>query len=114
MLLQKGEKLHVVTRRFFESDLKRHFVGEVVAATEAAVRLNGYAFVFDAWANIYVKRPEKRERIIPLTDTSLILTVIPQEVDLDKLQYKMGRDNRLTMTDGAFFSLDINEFGARA
>jgi hypothetical protein len=81
MVLQTGEKLHVVTRRLFESDLKRHFAGEVVAISENLARLSGYAFIFDAWANMYVKRPERRERIIPLTDSGLILTVIPEEVD---------------------------------
>ena len=114
MILQKGEKLHVVTRRLFETDLKRHFAGEVVDVSETVVRLSGYAFIFDAWANMYTKRPEKRERIVPLGDSGFILTLIPSEVDLEKLQYAMSKDNRLIMTDGKDFSLDIHEFGARA
>ena len=32
MVVEPGEKLFIVTRRLFEGDLRRHFVGEVKAA----------------------------------------------------------------------------------
>jgi hypothetical protein len=41
VVLEEGEKVHVIARRFFEDDLRRHFVGEVQAVTESAVRLEG-------------------------------------------------------------------------
>ena len=31
MVLQSGEKVHIVTRRMFDGDLRRHFAGEVKA-----------------------------------------------------------------------------------
>lgn len=34
MILEPGEKVHVIVGRNFEADLRRHFVGEVVAAAE--------------------------------------------------------------------------------
>ena len=41
MVIDKGEKIHIVTRRNFEGDLRRHFVGEVVEVQDAAVRIEG-------------------------------------------------------------------------
>ena len=55
MVVEPGEKLFIVTRRLFEGDLRRHFVGEVKAATESTVRLEGYTFVFDAGIGKFVR-----------------------------------------------------------
>jgi hypothetical protein len=112
MVLNKGEKVHVITRRLFDNDLRRHFVGEVEAVSEVAVRLAGYVFVFDPGNNQYVKRPERRVRIIGLADSGSIINVLPQHVDLDALSYQMSAQDRSVLTDGSSFSLDINEFSA--
>ncbi len=37
MVLAQGEKVHVILRRNFEGDLRRHFVGEIIAASETFV-----------------------------------------------------------------------------
>lgn len=113
MIVNPGEKLHVITRLRFEGDLRRHFVGEVLVATETLVRLRGYAFIFDPWANSYVRKPEVRERIVPLGDSGLILTLLPPDLDLDRLHYQMTPETRLMLSDGNGFSLDINEFSPR-
>lgn len=112
MLVNVGEKLHVLTRRLFESDVRRHFAGEVKAAESLAVRLEGYLFVFDAAKNAWVKRPEKRTRIVGLADSGHVVKVIPSGVNLDELEYRISPDKHLVVTDGRGFSLDINEFGA--
>ena len=111
MILSPGEKLHVITRRQFEADLRRHFVGETEAVAESAVRLNGYAFIFDATRNEYSKRPELRTKIVALGDSANVITLIPKEVDLSALRYEISASKRLVVTDGRAFSLDINEFG---
>jgi len=110
MLLKPGEKIHVITRRYFDGDLRRHFVGQVVAATESAARVQGYAFVFYPGPNEYVRRPDLRERIIALGDTGNIINVIPESVNLEELVYRPSEQNRLVVTDRKSFSLDINEF----
>jgi hypothetical protein len=114
MVLNVGEKIHVVTRRLFESDAKRHFVGEVEAAAESIVRLQGYVFVFEfnAMVNRFVRRPERRARIVSLTDSNNLINVIPSEVDLEELEYKLSPKKHLVITDNKAFSLDINEFGS--
>ena len=51
MLLNKGEKLHVIVRRNFENDLRRRFVGEVQKSTDLTALLEGYAFAFNPFSN---------------------------------------------------------------
>jgi hypothetical protein len=110
MLLKPGEKIHVITRRYFDGDLRRHFAGQVVTATESTARVQGYTFVFYPGPNEYVRRPDLRERIIALSDAGNIINVIPQEVNLEDLVYRPSEQNRLVVTDRKSFSLDINEF----
>jgi hypothetical protein len=55
MVIDKGEKVHIVTRRRFEGDLQRHFVGEVLEAQGAVVRIEGYAFIRDRTRNEFTK-----------------------------------------------------------
>ena len=111
MILNQGEKIHLIVRRQFENDLRRHFVGEVKAATETAVRIESYMFVFDPVKNEYAKRPEMRTKVISLVDNGNIITVIPSHVDLSALRYEMSAAKRLVVSNGKDFSLDINEFG---
>ncbi|MGB2768204.1 MAG: hypothetical protein WBC88_00565 [Candidatus Zixiibacteriota bacterium] len=109
-VLEQGDKIHVMTRRRFEEDLRRHFVGEIQAATDTAIRVEGYTFVFDGTANEFVKRPEIRVRIFGLADSGNIINVLPRTVDIKKVYYGQSEDKRLMLADGESFTLDINEF----
>ena len=110
MLLKPGEKVHVITRRSFEGDVRRHFAGEVIASNEWSVRIKGYAFVFYPFRNEYVRRPDLQERIISLADACNVIHIVPQGVELGKLVYRPSEENRLVVTDNRSFHLDINEF----
>ena len=112
MILNQGEKVHIITRRLFDADLRRHFVGEVKALEDNVLRVEGYAFVFDESHSKFIKRPERRVRIISIADSGVIINVIPTEVNLNELMYRISDDRRLVLTDGRSFSLDINEFSA--
>lgn len=112
MLLDRGEKLHVIQRRLFESDTRRHFVGEVAAVDGPAARVEGYAFVFDAVRGGFERKPEHRVRLVSLSDARLIITVLPRETDIESCRYAQ-EGNRLVLTDGKQLKLDVNEFGAR-
>jgi hypothetical protein len=112
MILNQGEKVHIITRRLFNTDLRRHFVGEVQAVEDNVVRLEGYAFIFDESHSQFIKRTERRVRIMGIADSGIIINVIPPEVNLKELMYRMSNERRLVLTDGRSFSLDINEFSA--
>ena len=109
-VLAVGDKLHIMTRRLFADDVHPHFVGEISAVAGPLFRAHGYSFVFDSGMNSYVKHPEARTRLFSLSDAGHIVNVIPREVDLNSLQYRIVA-GRLTITDSRSFSLEINEFG---
>ena len=111
-MLSKGEKVFVITRRLFEGDRIRLFVGEVQAAVDMAMKVRGYVFVHDDFTNEIVRREDIRTRIISLVDAINIIMVIPKEVTLENVQYEINNMNERVITDKDAFSLNLNEFGA--
>lgn len=111
-VLVTGEKVHVVFRRRFEGDLRRHFVGTILAVDGEVVRVEGHAFVYNTGNNEWERRPDKRNRIIPLNDADLVVNILPRDVDIETFYYALV-DGHLVATDGTY-TLDINEFSAKA
>jgi hypothetical protein len=110
MLLLKGEKIHVVHRRLFEKDIRKHFVGEVEDYEAGVLRALGHVFVIeDVKENMFRRKPERRTRIIPL-DHSVFINVLPASVDLEKIRYE-SRGGGLRVTDGGTWHMDVKEFG---
>ncbi len=108
--IETGDKLHVMTRRLFLDDIRRHFAGEVISSGEGLFELKGYAFVYNVGSDRYQKRPEVRTRIFSFVDGIHIINKLPREVAIDSIHYNMI-EGRLTVTDLKDLSLDINEFG---
>lgn len=113
MLIEKGDKIHVIFRRQFKEDLRRHFAGEVLEATEFAAKAHGYVFIFETSKNEYVRRNDPRTRIISLIDSANIVNMLPKGVEIEDLDYVLSEDNRLVVSDGKDFLMDINEFGSK-
>ncbi|HVS16390.1 MAG TPA: hypothetical protein VMV46_20950 [Thermoanaerobaculia bacterium] len=111
MILNPGEKVHVLVRRRFDGDVRRQLVGEVVAAGEGAVRLRSYSFSFEPAFNLYSRSAEVREQILSLVEGGHLITLLPAEVELEKLEFRMA-NNRTVLTDGAFV-LEVEESGGR-
>ena len=112
-VIEVGDKLHIITRRLFEGDVRRHFAGEVTAVSGELYEVRGYAFVFNPGNNEFQKRPEIRTRIFSLGQDGFIVTKISREVAIESLEYRYI-EKRLVITDSRNFSLDINEFGRLA
>lgn len=110
MIFQPGEKIHIIERRYFVEDLRRHFAGEITECTDTVLRIQGYAWVFDVGSSEFVRKPEKRERVIHLGER-LTINVMPPDVDVDELKYENLPEGRV-VTDGKNFSLEISEFSA--
>lgn len=107
MLLEVGEKVHVVERRFFEHDVKRHVVGEIVKCGSDSIRIKGYVWSFHAVCGEFVKKRGKRERVI-YADKMLITNVLPPDVDLEQLRYISNQDGH-ALTDGGAFLLEVSD-----
>lgn len=110
MILDIGEKVHIIEKRKFTEDVRRHFVGEVTRCTDSSLRIKGYAWVFDKMQSMYTCYPEKRERIISL-EGDLIINVIPEDVIISDIKYVKDSKMGLMVVDSKRTILTINEFG---
>jgi hypothetical protein len=111
MILQKGEKIHVIHRRNFEKDPHRHFVGVVDSYENGLTRVSGHIFTVDAAKYVFFRRPEMRTRIVSLNAGDLV-NIIPANVDLEKVVYKQEK-KFVRVTDGSDWHMDISDFAWR-
>ena len=106
-LLSPGEKIHVMHRRRFDKDVRRHFVGEVESYEEGVARASGYVFVIDDLSkHLFVKRPDRRTKLVPIGSGDVIVNVIPADVDLERVAYEI-KDRTLLVTDGSGWSMGL-------
>lgn len=109
MILEKGEKIHVIHRRVFEKDHHRHFVGVVQAYEMGVARVTGHVYTVDPVKFAYVRRPELRTRLISVISGDLLVNIVPPDVNLEKITYKQEK-HAVRVTDGSSWYLDISEF----
>ena len=114
MIIEKGNKVHVIYRSLYENSTRRHFIGEVVAAEGSLCRLEGYVFVLDTELDVFKKKAEKRITIFDLAESGYVVNVIDSNVILEDVTYKYLQDIGRVATDGKGFTLDINEFGPKS
>ncbi|TKB10789.1 hypothetical protein [Desulforhopalus sp. IMCC35007] len=114
MIIEIGEKVHIVYRAMYEKSNRRHFLGEVQKADGTACRIVGNVFVYDPKTTMFVKKEEMRTTIIDLAASGYVVNVINRNVDLGKMFYKYDTATGLILTDGKGYSLNINEFGLRS
>jgi hypothetical protein len=107
MILEKGEKLHVIHRRHYDKDHHRHFIGVVEAYEGGVARVSGHVYTVDSVKFTFIKREEPRVRIISLISGDLLVNIIPSSVDLSKISYKQEK-KAVRVTDGEWY-LDISE-----
>ncbi len=113
MLIEIGEKIHVIMRRNFESQMRRHFAGEINAVNGTEVRATGYVFVYDDRTAQYVRKNAPRTTVLNLAESGYIVNVIPRAINLEEVRYETIDRSELFFTDGKNFRLNINEFGTR-
>ena len=100
-------------RRLYDSQLQRHFAGQVDSADGVIVRATGYVFIYDDKKAQYIKKTPQRTTILNLAESGCFVNLIPSTVNLDDLRYEVIDRTNLVFTDGKTFVLDINEFSAR-
>jgi hypothetical protein len=110
-VIRAGEKIHVAERRRFESDLRRHFVGEVIEAAGNLIRARGYAFVFNSGTGKFEKKPEVRTRVFSAIDANNTINILVDNLKLERVKYVFDANRRLVLTDDQDLNFDINEFG---
>lgn len=114
MVIELGEKLHVIYRSLYDKSNRRHFVGEVRATDRSLCRLEGWFFVYDERKTEFVRIGEKRTIIVDAASSGLVVNVIERNAVLDAVRYRYVAGSGLVATDGRSFSLNINEFGGKS
>jgi hypothetical protein len=114
MIIETGNKVHVIYRALFDNSARRHFLGEVRAVEGVVCRVEGFVFIYDQKSTMFIRRPERRITILDLGESGYIVNVIDQEVNLDNVTYRYVQDVGLVATDDQGFTLNINEFGAKS
>lgn len=109
-MLNIGEKVFIITRRAFDSELRRHFVGEIQDVNQLSIRARGYAFVFDEAVSDFVRHDDVRVRIFSLIDAVNVIHVIPRDTTIENIRYIFEKNQRY-ITDGIAFKMNISEFG---
>jgi hypothetical protein len=105
-----GEAVHIVTRRLFDDDVRRHFAGTIMTASEQMIRADGWVFVFHRGTNEFIKRSDLRTRVFSLSDAGHIINILPSRVEPGNLRYEFS-ESGLFLTDGLDFAVNLNEFG---
>ena len=109
MILNPGEKVHVIHRRIYEKDHHRHFIGVVEAYDLGVARITGHVYTVDSVKFSFVKRPELRTRLVSVVSGDVLINIIPPAVNLDKITYKQER-KAVRVTDGSDWHLDLSEY----
>ena len=112
MILQQGEKIHVIHRRHLDKDPHRHFIGVVDAYENGVARATGHVFTVDPTKFLFFRRPEKRTRIIALASGDVLVNLVPAEVNLEEIVYKQEKKS-VRVTDNRDWFLDLSEFAWR-
>ena len=109
MILSIGDKIHVIHRQLFDGDARRHVIGTVEASEGSLARIKGYLFAMDTKSNEFVKHDrEPRTRIVALTSDTVIINVLPPQVDIEKIVYKHHAGHENAVTDGGDWHLDLS------
>lgn len=108
MILKKGEKIHVIHRRLLDKESHRHFVGTVEHYRDGVARVTGYVYTVDRVRFVFIRRPDKRTRIISLVSGDLLVNVLPDNVNIEKVVYRQEKD-AVRVTDGSSWHLDLSE-----
>jgi len=110
VVIEIGEKVHIIARKLWENDHRRHFLGQVKKIEGTVARLEGYTFVFNPFKDEFVRRRDIRTRILDLASSNYVVNIVPRATELENVRYEYSPERRLVVTDGEEFTLDINEY----
>jgi hypothetical protein len=114
MIIEVGEKLHIIYRSLYEKSTRRHFVGEVVAAKDSLCRITGYVFIYDERLTEFHRKQGERTTLIDVAESGFITNLIDNQVVIEDIRYSYHQNLGLVATDGKDFLLNINEFGPKS
>lgn len=107
MVLKHGEKLHLIHLPRYEGDAHRHFVGAIEAVDGPLIRVKGYLFAKEGKTNEFKRREPLRTRIVSLHSGAVLVNVLPDSVQIEKVVYRPAGGGGFAITDGSDWHMDI-------
>lgn len=108
-ILETGDKLLIVHRRLYPSDLPRYFAGTVDAFADGLAVVTGYTWEREQFAGRFRKKEDVRRKIVPIASGTVLAYLLPRETDVGNLVVEnLGRDT-IWLTDRAHFRMDLTE-----
>lgn len=108
-LIRSGDKLLFSHRRLFENDQARYFVGVVDEFEQDIAVVTGRTFVWDAMHGRFLRKPDKRTKLLSLSSGTLICYRLPEATRIDELRIEDRDEHRLVLTDGDSFGMDMSD-----
>ncbi len=108
MILKSGDKILVVHRRLFESDRGRFFLGAVEEYGDGIARVSGFTFVRETLNGLFLRKDDRRTKIISMVSGALIVYQLPEDLSVDDARI-VARESKLIMTDGHGFEMNMSE-----
>ncbi len=109
MILQEGDKILVAHRRLFENDKSRYFVGVVDGYESGIIKVSGYTWTKEQFGGNFVKKSDRRTKILSISSGTLMIYELPQILDLNTLQLKHVKDGQDFLMDNSNFRMDLAE-----
>ncbi len=109
MLVPGGAKLLLAHRRLFPEDQPRFFIGTVEAYADGMARISGYSWVREQLRGDILRKRDPRTKLVSLVAGTLLVYVLPDEVDIENLSIEHGTDRDYVLTDGKEFQMDLSE-----
>jgi hypothetical protein len=114
MVIEVGEKLHIMYRTLYANSIRRHFVGEVIAVKDSICKLQGFVFIYDERSTEFQRKNNQRTTIMDVAESGFITNVIDSDVVISEIRYSYLHNVGLIATDDKNFVLNINEFGLKS
>jgi len=108
MILETGDVVLVSSRRLFEREESRFFLGRTVASEGSLLKIEGFTFVRDLSNGQIVKKEEKRVKVISLDCSGYIVYQLPGDITLDKVDIESGNGDAF-LVEGKRRLLNLSE-----
>ncbi len=109
MIIAGGAKLLIAHRRLFAEDQPRFFIGTVEAYAEGIARVSGYSWVREQIRGDIRRKRDQRTKLVSLASGTLLVYVLPKDLDIENLTIEHGPDRDYVLTDGKDFQMDLSE-----
>ena len=96
-------------RRLFADDSPRFFTGVVEHYEQGIARVRGHSWLRDPVRGDVAKKGDQRVKLVALGSGTLLVYLLDEDVDMDRLRFDRGSGQEIVVHDGSGFEMDLTE-----